>query len=81
MMAHDKPPVVLLHPILLEVASLAMRKIPVGARLGISADGPLLISIGVVSFFVCFIGVIWVAIDGQKQGWHDKVAGTYVEYT
>ncbi len=45
----------LLHPILLEVASLAMRKIPVGARLGISADGPLLISIGVVSFFVCYL--------------------------
>jgi uncharacterized RDD family membrane protein YckC len=35
----------------------------------------------IVSFFVCFIGVIWVAIDAQKQGWHDKVAGTYVEYT
>ena len=29
--------------------------------------------------FVCFIGVIWVAFDGQKKGWHDHVAGTYVE--
>jgi len=32
----------------------------------------------VISFFVCFIGVIWVAFDGRKQGWHDKIAGTLV---
>jgi uncharacterized RDD family membrane protein YckC len=31
-----------------------------------------------VSFFVIFLGVIWVAFDAQKQGWHDKIAGTYV---
>lgn len=31
-----------------------------------------------VSFFVLFIGVIWVAFDPQKQGWHDKIASTYV---
>jgi uncharacterized RDD family membrane protein YckC len=24
------------------------------------------------------IGIIWVAIDPRKQGWHDKVAGTVV---
>jgi uncharacterized RDD family membrane protein YckC len=24
------------------------------------------------------IGLIWAAFDGQKQGWHDKIAGTYV---
>src|SRR2546425_1299036 len=24
------------------------------------------------------IGLIWVAFDGEKQGWHDKIAGTYV---
>ena len=34
-----------------------------------------------VSFFVCFIGVIWVAFDSEKRGWHDHVAGTYVEHT
>jgi len=22
--------------------------------------------------------VIWAAFDAQKQGWHDKIAGTYV---
>ena len=32
----------------------------------------------VVSFLVCFIGVIWVAFDGRKQGWMDKIAGTVV---
>jgi len=32
----------------------------------------------VVSILVIFIGVIWVAFDPNKQGWHDKIAGTYV---
>ena len=32
----------------------------------------------VVSFLVCFIGVIWVAFDSRKQGWMDKIAGTLV---
>jgi len=31
-----------------------------------------------VSFLVIFIGVIWVAFDPNKQGWADKIAGTYV---
>jgi uncharacterized RDD family membrane protein YckC len=31
-----------------------------------------------VSFFCLFLGVIWVAIDPNKQGWHDKIAKTYV---
>lgn len=31
-----------------------------------------------VSFVVIFIGVIWVAFDARKQGWHDKIAGTVV---
>lgn len=29
------------------------------------------------SFPLC-LGLIWVAIDGRKQGWHDKIAGTVV---
>jgi len=24
------------------------------------------------------IGVLWVLFDAQKQGWHDKIASTYV---
>jgi uncharacterized RDD family membrane protein YckC len=31
-----------------------------------------------VSFICLAIGVIWVAFDANKQGWHDKIAGTYV---
>jgi uncharacterized RDD family membrane protein YckC len=32
----------------------------------------------VVSCIPVFIGVIWAAFDAQKQGWHDKIAKTYV---
>jgi len=32
----------------------------------------------VISCVVFFLGVIWAAFDAQKQGWHDKIAGTYV---
>jgi uncharacterized RDD family membrane protein YckC len=31
-----------------------------------------------ISCLVFLIGVIWAAFDAQKQGWHDKIAGTYV---
>ena len=32
----------------------------------------------ILSFAALLLGVIWVAIDGRKQGWHDKLAGTVV---
>jgi uncharacterized RDD family membrane protein YckC len=32
----------------------------------------------VIACVVFFIGVIWAAFDAQRQGWHDKIAGTYV---
>ncbi len=32
----------------------------------------------IISFFVLFLGVIWIAFDKDKQGWHDKIASTYV---
>ena len=31
-----------------------------------------------VSILCLFIGVIWAAFDPNKQGWHDKIASTYV---
>ena len=31
-----------------------------------------------VSTVVLFIGYLWVAFDPHEQGWHDKIAGTYV---
>ena len=32
----------------------------------------------IVSVVTLFIGFIWVAFDGRKQGVHDKIADTYV---
>jgi uncharacterized RDD family membrane protein YckC len=32
----------------------------------------------IISCIAIFIGVIWVAFDAEKQGWHDKIAKTYV---
>jgi uncharacterized RDD family membrane protein YckC len=32
----------------------------------------------VISCVAFFLGVIWAAFDAQNQGWHDKIAGTYV---
>jgi len=31
-----------------------------------------------LSMLPCFLGFFWVAFDGRKQGWHDKLAGTVV---
>jgi uncharacterized RDD family membrane protein YckC len=31
-----------------------------------------------VSIFPLCLGLIWVGFDKKKQGWHDKLAGTYV---
>lgn len=31
-----------------------------------------------VSILPLFLGVIWVALDSRKQGWHDKLANTVV---
>ena len=32
----------------------------------------------VISAAVLLLGLIWVAFDPRKQGWHDKIAGTFV---
>jgi uncharacterized RDD family membrane protein YckC len=32
----------------------------------------------IISFLVLLLGVIWVAFDARKQGWHDKLANTVV---
>jgi len=32
----------------------------------------------IVSFIAIFLGFLWVIWDGRKQGWHDKIASTYV---
>jgi uncharacterized RDD family membrane protein YckC len=32
----------------------------------------------ILSTIAIFLGFLWVIWDEQKQGWHDKIAGTYV---
>jgi len=32
----------------------------------------------ILSKLPLFLGFIWIGIDGRKQGWHDKIAGTCV---
>jgi uncharacterized RDD family membrane protein YckC len=32
----------------------------------------------ILSFVVIFLGFLWIIWDGQKQGWHDKIAKTHV---
>ena len=52
----------------------------------VKTDGSYLDYVGAflryVGFFIScvafLLGVIWAAFDPQKQGWHDKIAGTYV---
>jgi uncharacterized RDD family membrane protein YckC len=31
-----------------------------------------------LSLFAAGLGFIWIAFDAEKQGWHDKIAGTVV---
>lgn len=32
----------------------------------------------VLSYLVCGLGFFWVAVDRRSQGWHDKIAKTFV---
>ena len=35
--------------------------------------------LGYIPSVLCFgLGILWVAFDKKKQGWHDKLAGTVV---
>jgi len=32
----------------------------------------------IASYIAIYLGFLWIIWDGQKQGWHDKIANTYV---
>ena len=32
----------------------------------------------IISVLIVFSGLFWVAYDSRRQGWHDKIADTYV---
>ena len=42
------------------------------------ADGVIRYIGEIISTVVLFVGLMWVGWDRQKQGWHDKMAHTYV---
>jgi uncharacterized RDD family membrane protein YckC len=45
----------------------------------LSVTGALLRFVGLIIASIPFcLGLIWVGIDAKKQGWHDKIAGSYV---
>lgn len=61
-------------------------KIAIGARIvdaetgGVPGTGQLVVRYFgyYVSIIPLMLGIIWVAFDPRKQGWHDKLAGTVV---
>jgi uncharacterized RDD family membrane protein YckC len=32
----------------------------------------------IISYVVIYLGFLWIIWDQRKQGWHDKIANTYV---
>ena len=34
----------------------------------------------IISTLFLFLGFIWALFDRRRQGWHDKIAGTFVLY-
>ena len=48
-------------------------------RVGASViDTALILLVSYVSFLAFGLGILWVAVDRRKQGWHDKLARTVV---
>jgi uncharacterized RDD family membrane protein YckC len=33
---------------------------------------------GILSLAAAGLGVLWIIWDPERQGWHDRIAGTYV---
>jgi uncharacterized RDD family membrane protein YckC len=82
--------VILLVPILYDVLlwsvggtlgqrALGMRVVnaATGGNLGLGRS--LLRFVGIIIATIpIYIGLIWVGFDARKQGWHDKIAGSFV---
>lgn len=37
--------------------------------------------VGYLLSYILYLGYLWILIDNHRQGWHDKIANTYVIYT
>jgi uncharacterized RDD family membrane protein YckC len=35
----------------------------------------------IVSILAFWLGFLWILLDNRRQGWHDKIAGTFVIYS
>jgi len=50
-----------------------------GQRLGVGKSFLRCIGYWISAIFL-FFGFLWILFDDRRQGWHDKIAGTYVIY-
>ena len=69
------------------VASQTPGKTLMGLRIVTTGGDPLTFGRAVrrvlgyiLSTFVLFLGFVWILADDRRQGWHDKIAGTFVVY-
>jgi len=69
------------------LASMTPGKLLMGLRIVTAGGHPLTFGRAVrrmlgyiVSIAVIFLGFVWILIDNRRQGWHDKIAGTFVVY-
>jgi uncharacterized RDD family membrane protein YckC len=54
---------------------IQIRRVSDGSRMGFWRSAMRFAGY-LVSGWLFYLGFIWVGIDGRKQGWHDKIAGT-----
>ncbi len=64
----------------LRVINLQKENIGVGRALVRHLVFSLIGIIPFIGWLFVFLGYIWVGIDKHKQGWHDKMAGSFVMY-
>jgi uncharacterized RDD family membrane protein YckC len=59
--------------------ALAIRVVDVDTGEGIGYNRGLVRTMGrIPSELVLFLGYLWMLWDGDRQGWHDKLAGSFV---
>jgi uncharacterized RDD family membrane protein YckC len=88
--AHGRPPLCLLVALAYFAGMWAWRGTTIGGIVlklkVVRADGrPVTLVVALVrglaaafSAVIFFLGFLWIAWDKDKQGWHDKIAGTVV---
>ena len=61
-------------------ALLGLRVVTLEGRRLSPLRGLLRILSFIVSGAPLYLGFLWILVDDRRQGWHDKLAGTYVVY-